>query len=370
MTSKLTTPISKPGEKLSFVKAKLKNFELLETIDIQPSENTFPDFPPAITKPIKCSVYSKPEKLTNEGSLKNSYKFSVKIPNDNSLTYKTGEALGIYVKNDEKVVNYLLERLSLNMLGEKINDPDKVYEIFCSAGGGLPNYIPKYASIRTLLTEHIELRWPALPKMLITSCIDTTKNEEHKLRLKEFASKQYSRTEYMEHYLKNRLQICDFLKAFDTTVVSVSQIINFLPRLKYRWYSACSKSGSEVLEFAFTEARNQSESFSKFGLCTNYLLNLKENDDIYLVQRTSTGFTVPENVSLPIIMVATGTGLAPFLGFLEDRNSSVDSKTDSKTGRNYLYFGCRHPDLDYIYKEKLEKYENLRYFFNKLGSVV
>lgn len=45
----------------------------------------------------------------------------------------------------------------------------------------------------------------------------------------------------------------------------------------------------------------------------------------------------------------TGTGLAPFRGFIQERNMS---REEGKTvGDTILYFGCRKKSEDYIYKE-------------------
>ncbi|VDP09909.1 unnamed protein product [Soboliphyme baturini] len=56
---------------------------------------------------------------------------------------------------------------------------------------------------------------------------------------------------------------------------------------------------------------------------------------------------------MPMIMVGPGTGVAPFVGFLEHIENSTDL---SVACERYLFFGCRNEDLDYIYRSKLEAF--------------
>jgi sulfite reductase (NADPH) flavoprotein alpha-component len=57
---------------------------------------------------------------------------------------------------------------------------------------------------------------------------------------------------------------------------------------------------------------------------------------------------VPEDNSLPMIMVGPGTGVAPFRAFLQERQYR------QATGKNWLFFGDRNAATDFIYRDELE----------------
>ena len=74
-------------------------------------------------------------------------------------------------------------------------------------------------------------------------------------------------------------------------------------------------------------------------------------------------FELPNAVNVPLIMVGPGTGVVPFIGFIEQRLELLAQQQDeeevedllSKLGATKLYFGCRRPTTDYIFKDILNK---------------
>jgi sulfite reductase (NADPH) flavoprotein alpha-component len=55
-------------------------------------------------------------------------------------------------------------------------------------------------------------------------------------------------------------------------------------------------------------------------------------------------FRVPADAARDIVMVGPGTGVAPFRGFVQERAETGAS------GRNWLFFGARHFDTEFLYQ--------------------
>jgi sulfite reductase alpha subunit-like flavoprotein len=75
-------------------------------------------------------------------------------------------------------------------------------------------------------------------------------------------------------------------------------------------------------------------------------------DNLVVYRRRNQNFRLPEDTSVPLIMVGPGTGVAPFVGFLQHRQSQKENST-LEIGQNFLYFGCRNREKDFLYEKEL-----------------
>ncbi|MEB3195991.1 MAG: FAD-binding oxidoreductase [Candidatus Sericytochromatia bacterium] len=82
------------------------------------------------------------------------------------------------------------------------------------------------------------------------------------------------------------------------------------------------------------------------GLCSNYLNDLVPGDRVRICGPIGKHFLLPEDPTAPVLMVATGTGIAPFRAFLHQRGRQ------SERGPALLVFGVR-TSADLLYADEL-----------------
>jgi ferredoxin--NADP+ reductase len=85
------------------------------------------------------------------------------------------------------------------------------------------------------------------------------------------------------------------------------------------------------------------------GKCSNYLCDIKTGDQIDIAGPYGRHFIVPRDNRANILMVATGTGIAPFRAFIKH----IFEEEDAWEGKVRLFYGAK-TDLDLLYKYEIK----------------
>merc|ERR1719510_1807715 len=184
---------------------------------------------------------------------------------------------------------------------------------------------------------------------------------------------QEGKNMYAEWIMDSCRHIVHILEDLPGCKPDIDHLLELLPRLQPRLYSISSSSKvhidslhitAVVVEYVTKTGRKNN------GVCTKWLQLMGSNSmgKSYLrhdmvpnkefripcyVRRSH--FRLPNTPQTSIIMVGPGTGLAPFRGFIQER--AWQKRKGKPIGETHLYFGCRHQEVDYIYRDELEQYE-------------
>ena len=90
----------------------------------------------------------------------------------------------------------------------------------------------------------------------------------------------------------------------------------------------------------------------RFGLASGYLCRLLQpGTSIAAKLRHHPGFNPPDDLSRPLLLVATGAGVAPFPGFIAERVGRSDA------GPVWMLFGNRYRNGDFFYRACFEEWQ-------------
>ncbi|XP_072461501.1 methionine synthase reductase [Notamacropus eugenii] len=316
---------------------------------------------------------SKAIQLTKKDAIKTTLLLELDISNT-TFSYQPGDSFNIICPNDASEVQELLQRLQLSEKREhsvllKIKENNK------KKGAAIPPHIPEKVSLEFLLTWCLEIR--AVPKKaFLRALVEYTSDSAEKRRLQELCSKQGA-SDYNNFIRDSYVSLLDLLHAFPTCRPPLSVLLEHLPKLRARPYSCASSClfhpGKLHFAFNIVEFLSSLEPVTlRKGVCTGWLSlmvdsllqgNGKEGKDveagfpeISIFPHTTNSFRLPNDTSVPIIMIGPGTGIAPFIGFLQHREKIQEQHPDGNFGAMWLFFGCRHKDRDYLFREDLNHF--------------
>ncbi|NXG35117.1 MTRR reductase, partial [Dromaius novaehollandiae] len=313
---------------------------------------------------------TKAVQLTREDAIKTALLLELDIA-DTTFDYQPGNSFCVVCPNNVNEVEELLHILGLSEKGEHFVCV-KVKQGTKKKGTSHPQHIPERSTLKFILTWCLEIR--AIPKKaFLRALVECTSDAGEKRRLQELCSRQGA-SDYTRFIREPNVCLLDLLHAFQSCRPSLNLLIEHLPKLQPRSYSVASSNLFQpgklcfvfnIVEFPACPTR----PISRKGVCTGWLAELvapllqtnknildakggsPSTEKIAIFARPSSIFQLPADPSIPFMMVGPGTGISPFIGFLQHRQKLREEHTDWEFGETWLFFGCRHQDRDYLFKQ-------------------
>ena len=264
------------------------------------------------------------------------------------VRYEAGDHLGIFPKNNPDLVERIAKLLN--------TDLETVFKLINVDEESPKRYpFPCPCSYRTALTHYVDICLPVKSHVL-KALVDYTEDEHEKIKLTVLSTaNDEGLREYGSFIQKERRSIVDILEHFSTCKPPMDLLLEMLPRLQPRYYSisSSSKLNNDTISVTALVTRYTIGDRGINGVCSTYLHGKNVEDTCPIFIRKST-MRLPHKLTTPVLMIGPGTGFAPFRGFLQERN--WQKQQGKEVGPVALFYGCRHPEHDYIYKDELKEY--------------
>ncbi|MFF5364809.1 molybdopterin-dependent oxidoreductase [Streptomyces scabiei] len=121
-------------------------------------------------------------------------------------------------------------------------------------------------------------------------------------------------------------------------------------RLQPRLYSISSSPLVDPHHISLTVSVVRYENLRglpRGGVCSPFLADGETDLEVPVFVQRSPHFRPPTDPATPMVMVGPGTGVAPFIGFLQERRAL------GHRAPNWLFFGEQHRATDFYYRQEL-----------------
>lgn len=241
---------------------------------------------------------------------------------DSDLHYQPGDAVGVWYQNSNELVE---EILSITQL----------------AGDTPVEHHGQQIALKTVLTEYVELTQNT--PIIIEKYAQAVQHPELLTLIGD-------REALLE--MSQTLPLVDMLNRYRGKI-EVQTFVELLRPLTPRFYSIASAQdevGSEV-HLTVNVVRYQVDDKIRMGGASGFLANqIADQDQVKIFIEHNDNFRLPDDTHAPIIMIAAGTGIAPFRAFLQQRASQ------GAIGKNWLFFGNPHFISDFLYQVEWQSY--------------
>jgi sulfite reductase alpha subunit-like flavoprotein len=97
--------------------------------------------------------------------------------------------------------------------------------------------------------------------------------------------------------------------------------------------------------------------YTRYGLCSGYLKSRLNTDTVRVIAKEPSKFRFPLTIKpertindSSVILIGPGTGIAPFMAFLERFRGIFNDLDATSKAKRYLIYGSSNLDKEYIFR--------------------
>ena len=265
-------------------------------------------------------------KLNAAGSAKDTRHFEFSLESS-GLAYEAGDALCVRPTNCAELAEEIVRVLG------------------CSGEEAVPDRDGREVSLREALLHHYEIT--RIPTPFLKAMAERTSDAGLKVLTGPTVNGELTK------FLYGR-EIIDLLHAHPEAKFTAKEFVALLKKLQPRLYSISSspKAHPGQVHLCVAVVRYDSLGRPRKGVCSTFLAErVPAGGVVPVFTHSNKAFRPPASGDTPMIMIGPGTGIAPFRGFLEERQV-IGAK-----GKNWLFFGDQKSSTDFLYREQIERFQ-------------
>eukprot|EP00371_Babesia_bovis_P000236 XP_001608883.1 flavodoxin and oxidoreductase NAD-binding domain containing protein [Babesia bovis T2Bo] len=287
--------------------------------------------------------------------------------------FNAAETINVLYANPPKVVSYFMDKLNI-----KEQDMEK-----------LITFVPRYATVDTQMNFEAPFPIPCTIGDALRYYLDLTglPDEETLRNLGTFLQSNHS-CQYLNKLFKRKalmkimkeelhLTLQEFIEIFmHDAIFNIGGFLQIIPKKVTKAYTVSSHPKTNKIDLTIKLVKKRNFTFKTFksriqkeigyevrpgtekmfalhrmykGACTHYLCSLQKGDVVKLYKRPSAFSLISDIFDKPLVMIANGSGIAPFRALWQQGNT---------THRRIIFFGFRD-EQHILYKEEIEGLKNM-----------